>query len=162
MVLQQNHKNPIWGWADAGETIKISIAGQNHTTKADAKGNWKVKLDPMKASSDAKTLKINNVKYNNILVGEVWLCSGQSNMGWSLGNSDDADLEVMTANYPNLRLISVPQIGTQEAQVDFKGQWEATTPDIAKNFSAVGYLFGRRLHQALGIPVGLIDNAWGG
>ena len=162
MVLQQNHKNPIWGWADAGETIKVSIAGQNHTTKADAKGNWKVKLDPMKASSDAKTLKINNVKYNNILVGEVWLCSGQSNMGWSLGNSDDADLEVMTANYPNLRLISVPQTGTQEAQVDFKGQWEATTPDIAKNFSAVGYLFGRRLHQALGIPVGLIDNAWGG
>ena len=162
MVLQQNHKNPIWGWADAGETIKISIAGQNHTTKADAKGNWKVKLDPMKASSDAKTLKINNVKYNNILVGEVWLCSGQSNMGWGLGNSDDADLEVMTANYPNLRLISIPQIGTQEAQKDFNGQWEATTPDIAKNFSAVGYLFGRRLHQALGIPVGLIDNAWGG
>ena len=162
MVLQQNHKNPIWGWADAGETIKVSIAGQNHTTKADAKGNWKVKLDPMKASSDAKTLKINNVQYNNILVGEVWLCSGQSNMGWGLGNSDDADLEVMTANYPNLRLISVPQIGTQESQVDFKGQWEATTPDIAKNFSAVGYLFGRRLHQALKIPVGLIDNAWGG
>ena len=162
MVLQQNHKNPIWGWADAGETIKISIAGQNHTTKADAKGNWKVKLDPMKASSDAKTLKINNVKYNNILVGEVWLCSGQSNMGWGLGNSDDADLEVMTANYPNLRLISIPQIGTQEAQKDFNGQWEVTTPDIAKNFSAVGYLFGRRLHQALGIPVGLIDNAWGG
>ena len=162
MVLQQNHKNPIWGWADAGETIKVSIAGQNHSTNADANGNWRVKLDPMIASNDAKTLRINNIKYNNILVGEVWLCSGQSNMGWGLGNSDDADLEVMTANYPNLRLISIPQVGTQEAQIDFKGQWEATTPELAKNFSAVGYLFGRRLHQALKIPVGLIDNAWGG
>ena len=68
----------------------------------------------------------------------------------------------MTAHYPNLRLISVPQVGTQEAQINFNGQWDATTPEIAKNFSAVGYLFGRRLHLALGVPVGLIDNAWGG
>ena len=68
----------------------------------------------------------------------------------------------MTANYPNLRLVSVPQVGTQEAQTDFNGRWESTTPEIAKNFSAVGYLFGRRLHLALGVPVGLIDNAWGG
>ena len=162
MVLQQNHKNPIWGWADAGETIKFQLRGKTIQQKRMQKEIGRSNLDPMKASSDAKTLKINNVKYNNILVGEVWLCSGQSNMGWGLGNSDDADLEVMTANYPNLRLISVPQVGTQEAQIDFNGQWEATTPDIAKNFSAVGYLFGRRLHQALGIPVGLIDNAWGG
>ena len=74
-------------------------------------------------------------------------------MGWALGNSDDADLEIMTAHYPNLHLISVPQVGTQEAQINFNGQWDATTPEIAKNFSAVGYLFGRRLHLALGVPV---------
>ena len=162
MVLQQNHKNPIWGWADAGESINVSIAGQTHKVKADSNGNWKIILNPMKASSDAKTLKINDLKYENILVGEVWLCSGQSNMGWALGNSDDADLEIMTANYPNLRLISVPQVGTQDAQINFNGRWETTTPENAKNFSAVGYLFGRRLHLALGVPVGLIDNAWGG
>ena len=162
MVLQQNHKNPIWGWADAGETIDISIAGQTHKVKADSNGNWKIILNPMMASSDAKTLKINDLKYENILVGEVWLCSGQSNMGWALGNSDDADLEIMTANYPNLRLISVPQVGTQDAQINFNGRWETTTPENAKNFSGVGYLFGRRLHLALGVPVGLIDNAWGG
>jgi sialate O-acetylesterase len=162
MVLQQNHKNPIWGWADAGESINLSIAGQKHKTTADSKGNWEIILNPMKASTDAKTLRINQLKYENILIGEVWLCSGQSNMGWALGNADDADLEIMTAHYPNLRLISIPQVGTQEAQIDFKGQWETTTPEVAKNFSAVGYLFGRRLHLALGIPVGLIDNAWGG
>ena len=162
MVLQQNHKNPIWGWADAGESINVSIAGQTHKVKADSNGNWKIILNPMKASSDAKTLKINDLKYENILVGEVWLCSGQSNMGWALGNSDDADLEIMTANYPNLRLISVPQVGTQDPQINFNGRWETTTPETAKNFSAVGYLFGRRLHLALGVPIGLIDNAWGG
>ena len=162
MVLQQNHKNPIWGWADAGESISVSIAGQTHEVEADSNGNWRIVLNPMKASSDAKTLKINDLKYENILVGEVWLCSGQSNMGWALGSSDDADLEIMTANYPNLRLISVPQVGTQDAQINFNGRWETTTPETAKNFSAVGYLFGRRLHLALGVPVGLIDNAWGG
>jgi sialate O-acetylesterase len=120
----------------------------------------------MDASAKAKTLSIkgksSSLTYSNVLVGEVWLCSGQSNMGWALANSDDADLETMTANYPNLRLISVPQTGTQKPQNDFNGQWESTTPDIAKQFSAVGYLFGRRLHLALGVPVGLIDNAWGG
>jgi len=166
MVLQQKHENPIWGWTEEGEQISVSIAGQTHKAKADKSGYWKVILAPMDASAKAKTLSIkgksSSLIYSNVLVGEVWLCSGQSNMGWALGNSDDADLETMTANYPNLRLISVPQTGTQKPQNDFKGQWESTTPDIAKQFSAVGYLFGRRLHLALGVPVGLIDNAWGG
>ena len=165
MVLQQNHRNPIWGWGNPGETVRVSLGKQMHQTKADDQGYWKVTLNPMKASSSPATMNIkgsSELKYENILVGEVWLCSGQSNMGWALGNSDDSDLEIMTANYPNLRLISVPQVGTQEPQIYFNGQWEATTPDVAKNFSAVGYLFGRRLHLALGVPVGLIDNAWGG
>ncbi|HAY74942.1 MAG TPA: sialate O-acetylesterase, partial [Opitutae bacterium] len=165
MVLQQNHRNPIWGWGNPGETVRVSIGEQMHQAKADEKGYWKVTLNPMKASSSPMVMTIRgstDLKYDNVLVGEVWLCSGQSNMGWALGNSDDADLEIMTAHYPNLRLISVPQVGTQEAQINFNGQWDATTPEIAKNFSAVGYLFGRRLHLALGVPVGLIDNAWGG
>ena len=165
MVLQQNHKNPIWGWDKPGEYVTVKISEQSHKTKVDSNGYWKVTLDPMKASSSPKKMTIQgstSLTYENILIGEVWLCSGQSNMGWALGNSDDADLEVMTANYPNLRLISVPQVGTQEAQINFNGRWETTTPEVAKNFSAVGYLFGRRLHLALGVPVGLIDNAWGG
>jgi len=166
MVLQQKHKNPIWGWTQAGETVLVSIAGQSHKTKADGSGYWRVTLNPMEASAKPKILTIkgesSSLTYSNVLVGEVWVCSGQSNMGWALGNSDDADLENMTANFPNLRLISVSLVGTQEPQKDFNGQWGTTTPESAKNFSAVGYLFGRRLHQALQVPVGLIDNEWGG
>ena len=165
MVLQQNHKNPIWGWGNSGESIKLTIANQSHETKADKKGYWKMTLDPMKASTTPKTMTIqgsSTLKYENILIGEVWVCSGQSNMGWSVGQSDDKDLESMSAKFPNLRLISVPQVGTQEPQNDFNGKWDATTPETAINFSAVGYFFGSKLHQILDIPVGLIDNAWGG
>jgi len=165
MVLQRDHANPVWGWGDRGEKVTVSISGQSHKTQADKDGNWRVVLKPMKVTAKPLTLSINGkneLKYENVLVGEIWVCSGQSNMGWSVNSSDDSDLELMTADFPNLRLISVPQVGTQEPQNDFKGQWEASTPDSAKNFSAVGYLFGRRLHQALKVPVGLIDNAWGG
>ena len=154
MVLQRNHLNPIWGWAEADEPITVSIAGQSHKTKADEKGHWEVTLDPMVASAKPKTLSVkgksSSLSYANVLVGEVWLCSGQSNMGWAVNSSDDSDLEIMTANFPELRVISIPQVGTQEPQGDFNGQWEATTPEVAKNFSAVGYFFGRRLHQAPG------------
>jgi len=166
MVLQQKHKNPVWGWAGKGEKVTVSIAGQKHETQADKDGAWRVTLNPMDASSKPKVLSIkgksSSLEYGNVLVGEVWVCSGQSNMGWSVNSSDDSDLETLTAHHPNLRLISVPQVGTQEPQSDFNGKWEATTPETARNFSAVGYLFGRRLHQALQVPVGLIDNAWGG
>ena len=104
----------------------------------------------------------NSITYENILVGEVWLCSGQSNMQWSVSRSQDSDLESLSAHYPNLRLITVPQVGSQEPQYDFKGAWESSTPTTAANFSAVGYFFGRRLHQILQVPVGLINNSWGG
>ena len=97
-----------------------------------------------------------------MLVGEVWICSGQSNMQWAVAQANDADLESLTAKYPEIRLISVPQVGTQEPQDDFKGQWEVCTPETVGGFSAVGYFFGRQLHQTLDVPIGLIDDAWGG
>lgn len=165
MVLQQKQRNPIWGWASPGEIVVVSIGSQKRQTKADAEGNWRITLDPMNATSSPLVMSIkgsSELKYENILVGEVWLCSGQSNMQWSVGNSDDADLEVMTAHYPNIRLLSIPQVGTQEPQTDFEGKWEAAVPNVVRDFSAVGYLFGRRIHQALQVPIGLIDNAWGG
>jgi len=90
------------------------------------------------------------------------LCSGQSNMSFPVANSNDPDLESLSANFPNIRLVSVPKVGTQEPQNDFNGQWKKCTPETVKNFSAVGYFFGRQLHQILDVPIGLIDNAWGG
>lgn len=164
MVLQQKHNNPVWGWADAGEKITVTVDGQSHSTKADKNGDWKVTLDPIPAGGPYRLDIVGNnkISFADVLVGEVWICSGQSNMAWTVTRSNSAELEIMTANYPQIRLISVPQVGTQEAQDDFNGQWAECTPETIQDFSAVGYFFGRRLHMAMDVPIGLIDNAWGG
>src|SRR6185369_17742772 len=107
------------------------------------------------AGTETKTIQ-------DVLIGEVWMCSGQSNMGLTLAGDWNGDLEAVASRLPNLRLIKVPQVGTQELQMDFKGEWKASSAETARNFSAVGFLFGRYLHQILGVPVGLVDNAWGG
>ena len=104
----------------------------------------------------------NQIVYQDILVGEVWVCSGQSNMQWSVNAGNDPDLEKLTAKYPEIRLITVPQVGTQTKQHDFVGSWAHCSPETVGDFSAVGYYFGRQLHQTLDVPIGLIDNAWGG
>ena len=165
MVLQQGAACPIWGWDDAGTEVTVSFAGQTHTAKAGKDGRWQVSLTAMKANAKGAALTVkgsSTVKLNDVLVGEVWLCSGQSNMGFPVAAANDPDLEQLSANYPNIRLIAVPRMGTQEPQDDFDGQWEACTPDTVGQFSAVGYFFGRQIHQTLNVPVGLIDNAWGG
>lgn len=166
MVLQRDLANPVWGWADPGAEVTVSLAGQNHQAKADDLGKWRVKLDPLPVSDAGLTMTIaskgETVTVSDILVGEVWICSGQSNMQWSVSQSDDPDLEAATAKFPKIRFISVPQVGTQEKQDDFKGQWDPCTPETVGQFSGVGYFFGRQLHQTLDVPIGLIDNAWGG
>lgn len=166
MVLQRDLANPIWGWADPGASVSVAIAGQSHTAKADDQGKWKIVLQPMSGSQHALRMTISSngeVRVlSNVVIGEVWICSGQSNMQWSVSQSNDPDLEIASANYPNLRFISVPQTGTQEKQDDFKGRWELCTPETVGEFSGVGFFFGRQLHQTLGVPIGLIDNAWGG
>jgi len=164
MVLQQGQKNPLWGWASPGEKITVTVDGQSHSATADEKGKWKVSLDPLKVGGPYEiTIKgKESITLKDVLSGEVWICSGQSNMAMAVASSNDADLEIMTANYPKIRLISVPQVGTQEAKDDFNGKWEACTPQTVANFSAVGYFFGRQLYQTLNVPIGLIDNAWGG
>ncbi len=165
MVLQQKQANPIWGWDRPGTKVTVTFGPQTKTGVADAQGKWTVKLDPLPASAKPAVMNIrgtNEVKLSNILVGEVWICSGQSNMQWSVSQSYDADLEIATAKFPQIRLISVPQVGTQEPQDDFKGAWAECSPANVGEFSAVGFFFGRTLHQTLDVPVGLIDNAWGG
>ncbi|MEZ5045216.1 MAG: sialate O-acetylesterase [Saprospiraceae bacterium] len=165
MVLQQKQMNPVWGWATPGEIVKVEINGQSHVTKADPQGKWKIQLRPLPAGGPYQ-LHIEGERskffFDDVLVGEVWICSGQSNMAWPLKNTNSAALAILTANYPKIRLISVPQVGTPTVQDDFVGAWETCTPETVENFSAIGYLFGRRLYHALDVPIGLIDNAWGG
>jgi sialate O-acetylesterase len=164
MVLQQGQRDRVWGRAEPGEEVTVKIGDQTKTTKAGADGKWMVTLDPLPAGGPY-TLTIageNTITLNDVLVGEVWLCSGQSNMEWPVAQANDGDLETRTANFPKIRLISVPKVGTQEPQDDFQGKWDVCSPETVAQFSAVGYFFGRQLHQTLGVPIGLIDDAWGG
>jgi sialate O-acetylesterase len=166
MVLQQQQTNPIWGWDNPGTKVTVTFAGQAYTATAGADGRWTVKLAAAPANATPQTLAIvsgaTKRDVQDVLIGEVWMCSGQSNMQWSLGQTYTGDLEGAGARRPNLRIVSVPQVGTQELKNDFKGKWEVANPTNAKDFSAIGYLYGRYLHDILDVPVGLIDNAWGG
>ena len=165
MVLQQGIANRVWGRAAPGEQVTVSIAGQSQAATANAAGHWEVKLAPITEYGGPHTLVIkghNEITFKDVLVGEVWICSGQSNMQWAVKQADDPDLEQAAANFPEIRLLSVPQVGTQEPQWTFKGAWQVCSPRTVGEFSAVGYCFGRQLHETLGVPVGLIDNAWGG
>ena len=164
MVLQRNQQNPVWGWDAPGTKITVSIAGQKHETKTNADGRWDLKLSAMKAGGP-HILTISgssDVTIQDVLVGEVWVCSGQSNMAFSVSSANDPDLESLTAKYPQIRFLSVPNRASQNHEKNFNGAWSVCTPETVKSFSAVGYFYGRQLHQTLGVPIGLIDNAWGG
>ena len=165
MVLQQGIKNKVWGKADPGEAVTVTFAGQSHATTAGPDGSWHVFLDPVAEYGGPHVLAVkgkNELSFQDVLVGEVWVCSGQSNMQWSVNQCKDADIEKAAAKFPQIRLVSVPQVGTQEPQWNFNGKWQVCTPETVGEFSAAGYYFGRQLQQTLGVPVGLIDNAWGG
>jgi sialate O-acetylesterase len=165
MVLQQGIRNKVWGKADPGEAVTVTLGGQTHSTTAAADGGWQVFLDPVMEYGGPHVLAVsgkNALSFSDVMIGEVWVCSGQSNMAWSVKMVKDADLEKAAANFPDIRLVSVPPVGTQEPQWNFRDSWEVCSPATAADFSAVGYFFGRQLHETLGVPVGLIDNAWGG
>jgi sialate O-acetylesterase len=165
MVLQQQQSNPLWGWDAPGTKVTVTFGSQTKQAEAGPDGKWTVKLDPMPASAQPQTLTIagsEQKELQDVLVGEVWMCSGQSNMGFVLRSDVNGDIESAASKLPNLRLIKVPRVGTQELQNDFAGKWEASTPETAAVFSAVGLIYGRYLHEILQVPVGLIDNSWGG
>lgn len=165
MVLQQKQANKVWGMAAAGEKVTVTIGTQSHTATAAADGSWHVMLNPLDAGGpyELTVTGTNTVKLTDVLVGEVWICSGQSNMQWSVQQSYDADLEALTAKYPKLRMVNFPQVGTQEPIWEHpNAKWQVCTPETVGRFSAVGYFFGRQLHETLDVPVGLINNAWGG
>ncbi|MFP6854961.1 MAG: sialate O-acetylesterase, partial [Opitutales bacterium] len=166
MVLQRDLPVPIWGWAEAGEEVSVSFAGQTKKTKAGKNGKWMVKLGKLKANAKPAILTIkgsNEIKLENILVGEVWICSGQSNMEWRLNGTTNAKEEVAASDHPLIRLFDVPGHTTSpKPQEEGRGNWQVCNPKTSGGFSAVGYFFGRRLQKELDVPVGLIGSNWGG
>ena len=166
MVLQRDLPVPVWGWADAGEKVSVTFAGQTKTAKAGDDGKWMVKLDPLKANRKAASLTVtgnNKISLDNVLVGEVWICSGQSNMEWALRSSMNAKEEVAAADHPQIRLFNVPGHTTSPLPKEKgAGSWQVCNPKSATGFSAVGYFFGRRLQKDLDVPVGLVGSNWGG
>jgi len=174
MVLQREKSVRIWGWGDVGEKVTVVFGGQVRSATADDDGAWSVILDAMEGSFEGRELvvegKSNRVSFNDVLVGEVWLFGGQSNMEWSMRSCRDADVEMLSADYPAMRFIRLPHIARLEQQKDFpvenaesrEGNWRVCTSEQLDNCTAVGYYFGRRLHRRLKVPVGLIDTSWGG
>lgn len=166
MVLQREMKVPVWGTAAPAEAVTVSILGQKVSTKADAKGKWRVDLSPLSAGGphELTVAGSNTVKFKNVLVGEVWICSGQSNMEWHVEWCKNPKEEIASANYPDLRIIIVKKTAAGTAQADFKPdlKWSAVTPQTIPTFSATAYSFGRELQKTLKVPVGLIEDCWGG
>lgn len=165
MVLQQGKPIVIWGQADAGEKVAVTLGTTSAQTSADAKGSWQVTIAAMKASKQPITMTVagkNTLTVENILIGEVWVCSGQSNMAWVVSGAKNAAEEIAAADYPEIRLLTVPQTLAEQPQENVKARWAVCSPKKVGAFSAVAYFFGRDLHKALGVPVGLINSSWGG
>ncbi len=162
MVLQRELPVPVWGMAAPGEDVTVEFAGQKKSTKADASGKWMVKLDPLTANAEPQVLKAGNVTIQDVLVGEVWLASGQSNMEWEMGMKPDSAADIPKATHPNLRLIEVPKTVALSPQDNVPAAWARCSPESVASFSAIGYYFGLRLQEELKVPVGIILSAWGG
>lgn len=164
MVLQAEAKANVWGWADPGEKVTAKFGGQSLSTEADTSGAWSIKFDEMKPGTTGE-LAIsgkNALTIKNVLVGEVWVCSGQSNMEFVTRNAVNAAQEIAEAKFPEIRMFTVKRDASTEAKQDCMGKWEVCSPETVGAFSAVGYFFGRKLHQDLKVPVGLIHTSWGG
>ncbi len=165
MVLQQKQAVPIWGWAEPGEAVTVTFAGQKKTVVAGADGKWRVDLAKMNASEEPRAMTIagkNTIELKDILVGEVWLVSGQSNMQWRLPESAGGVEATAAANHPTLRLFNVSREVAFKRRQGKLGEWAACTPETVKEFSGAGYFFGVELQRALKVPVGLINSSYGG
>ncbi len=169
MVLQKGRPVPVWGTGKTNEKVTVTIAGQTKHARVGTKGTWKVVLDPLVARGPHEmVVKGNNeIRIQDVLVGEVWVCSGQSNMQWTVRQSGDAAREIEKANWPRMRLLTVPRRPMTEPQGDFQGRWQVCSPETIANFSAVAYYFGRALHEAGDVragevAIGLINTSFGG
>lgn len=164
MVLQRGTPIKVWGWADQGEAVTVEFRGQKVAATPAASGRWDATLKPV-AAGGPYVLAVsgrNRIEVQDVLVGEVWICSGQSNMEWPLTASSASEADIASAGNPHLRLFTVPKLKSKEPVTDVKSSWQLCSPSTVPGFSAVGYYFGRALHAALNVPIGLIHTSWGG
>jgi sialate O-acetylesterase len=167
MVIQRDKPIQVWGWADPGEKVTVLLSGREMNARAGDDGWWRVVFKPLQAGGDPLEMAVRGEKgpeiaIRDIMVGEVWLCSGQSNMEWPLSQISSSTPEVLRAEHPRIRLFLVPRRTADRPQEDVEAEWTLCTPETAAPFSAVAYYYGLELYQKLGIPIGLIESAWGG
>ena len=165
MVIQRDLPVPVWGRAESGEVVTVSFGGRLAETTAGVDGRWRVNLEPLEASAESRTMTIegrNRVRIDDVLVGEVWICGGQSNMEWSVAQSSEPGREKAGADRPTIRLIKAPHVTANQPQDEIAASWTVCTPDTVGRFTAVGYAFARRLQDELEVPVGLLSINWGG
>jgi sialate O-acetylesterase len=166
MMLQRDLPVRVWGWADAGEAVSVTLAGKSAATKADKQGQWKIELPALKTGDNLElTVKGNNsLTLKNVLIGDIWVCSGQSNMEMGLGGCLGFQDDLKTADLPKIRRIkfNLVQSGQAESDAPTATPWQVCTPETAAGFTAVGFYFARELQQKTGVPIGIIDDNWGG
>lgn len=181
MVLQRDKPAVVWGWAAPGESVTVNFGGDQQTATSAADGAWKVTLAALAASSEPRVMTVkgrdHTLTLDNVLVGDVWVLGGQSNMEFELAKVENGALEIVSANFPEIRVLTVPYAQGQELEENFprlhewsdwfsrhfrKGDWDECTPTIARDLSAIGYVFARRVHMASGVPIGVIDTSRGG
>jgi sialate O-acetylesterase len=167
-VLQRGVPVPVWGWGDPNEKVTVTFAGQRKAATADAHGKWIVRLDPMQASAEARELMVESAakdrksRISDVVVGDVWLCSGQSNMRFQLSRTENAREEIAAANHPAVRFLMVDEQFSLKSMENAKGTWAPVTPATAAECSAVAYYFGRALQEKVGVPIGLMVSSVGG
>jgi sialate O-acetylesterase len=163
-VIQRDAKIPVWGMAEPGGIVKVEFANKRRTTTVDKDGKWMVQLPPHKAGGpyEMRVMGLDTLLIKDLLVGEVWLCSGQSNMEWQVRSSMNAHQEIESADFPEIRMFTIERVVSDKPLDDCSGSWKVSTPETVGDFSAVGYFFGRELHRQLDVPIGLIHSSWGG
>jgi len=165
MVLQRDMPIHVWGWADPGENVAVRLdAGDSVSTTANRAGEWRLQLPAQPAGGPCRMVVQgqNEIVLDDVWIGDVWLCSGQSNMQWPVSRASHAKQEIANANHPRLRHFRVPQRPAPAPQRDTQGAWTVCSPKTVGGYTAVGYFFGRMLLEELDIPVGLINASWGG
>lgn len=166
MVLQREKPIAIWGWADANSKVTVAFAGEVQSATTDATGKWSLQLPPLKARNEGSSLvvecKSDRLEVKNVLVGEVWFASGQSNMDFLLFKTHEAEQDIAAANHPGVRMFLAANTPAATPQADIRGSWHVSTPESAGKFSAVAYFFAKRVHEETGVPVGVLKSSWGG